>query len=266
MKIQLLGIDCQEDFVNSITGSLYVPGADIGIQKITDFIKRKGSSIDDINMTLDSHRTQHIAHSSFWRDPNNGDHPNPFTIITKQDVENGKWCTTSPGMQRWAAEYTAQLERGGKYPLIIWPIHCRILSDGHKLQPDLFKALCDWEEEQIAIVNYVTKGSNVKTEMYSALKAEVVDPSDPSTQLNVKFIESLQECDLIGVFGFASSHCVRATLSDIIESFGDKYISKLVLLTDATAPVEGFEKAAEDFIKEMVHRGMQTSTTDKFLR
>ncbi len=75
------------------------------------------------------------------------------------------------------------------------------------------------------------------------------------------------DVDLVVCAGWAGSHCLAFTLKDIADAFGDdKYIQKLVLLEDATSPVQGFEKQQEDFIKEMISRGMQLSTTDKFLK
>ena len=264
MKIHLLIIDGQYDFVNK-NGSLSVPGAQEDMERLSLFIDRVGHKLDDIHATLDSHHLVHIANPIFWKD-SHGDHPNPFTIITAKDVESGKWMATSPAFQRWCLEYTAQLEKNGKYSLMVYPPHCVIGSVGHSVDQTLFKSLQKWEEE-FAVVNFVTKGSNIKTEHYSALKAEVVDPKDPSTQINTNFVSTLMEADQIVVAGECSSHCLRSSVLDIADAFGDdKYIKKIVLLTDATSPVPGFEKAADDFMTEMVARGMQLSTTDKFLR
>jgi hypothetical protein len=53
---------------------------------------------------------------------------------------------------------------------------------------------------------------------------------------------------------------------DIANNFGDdSYISKLVLLTDASSDIPGFETHAQNFLKEMTGRGMQLSTTTEFL-
>lgn len=264
MKIHLLVIDPQVDFCTP-AGALFVNGAVEDMQRLSKFVRRTKSKLDDIHVTLDSHHLVHVANPIFWRN-SKGDHPSPFTIITRQEVENGTWMATQPKFQRWALEYTATLERNKRYPLCVWPPHCLIASDGHKVVPELFETLKSWEEE-FAVVNYVTKGSNIKTEHYSAVKADVVDPQDPSTQINTSLIKVLMEADLVAIAGEASSHCLANTVRDIAEEFGDdKYVQKLVLLQDATSPVQGFEKLHEDFIKEMTARGMQLSTTDKFLK
>lgn len=268
MKTHLLIIDPQRDFCEppgNGGGALFVNGAVEDMQRLSDFIIRAGSKLDDIHVTLDSHHLVHIANPIFWKN-SHGDHPNPFTIITHKDVENGTWMATSPAFQRWCLEYTESLEKNGKYPLCIWNPHCLISSSGHSVAPNLYKALLNWEEE-FAVVNYVTKGSNIKTEHYSAVKADVVDPKDPSTQINSNLINILMEADIVAVCGEAGSHCLANSVKDIAEAFGDdKYIQKLVLLQDATSPVGGFEHLQDNFIKEMVARGMQLSTTDKFLK
>jgi nicotinamidase-related amidase len=265
MKIHLFCIDPQISFC-SPTGELFVPGADDDMNRLADFVIRTKSKLDDIHITLDSHHPVHIAHAIWWRN-SNGDHPNPFTIISVQDVEQGKWMATQPHYQRHSFDYVKQLEKNGKYPLCIWPNHCLIGSVGHSVAPTLFKALTQWENEEFGVVDYVTKGSNIKTEHYSIFKADVPDPQDPSTQINTALVKTLMDADLVVVAGEAGSHCLANSVRDLAEAFGnDSYIKKLVLLTDATSPVPGFEKNQEDFIKEMVAKGMQLSTTEKFLK
>jgi nicotinamidase/pyrazinamidase len=264
MKIHLLAIDVQNDFCSN-GGALFVPGAIEDMQRLANFIDRARSKLDDIHVTLDSHHLVHIANPVFWKN-SHGDHPSPFTIITAKDVQDGKWMAAQPGFQRWCLEYTESLEKNAKYPLCIWNPHCLIGSNGSAVVPVVFDALKRWEEE-FAVVDYVTKGSNIRTEHYSAVKADVPDPKDPSTQINTSLISTLMDADIIAIAGEASNFCVANTIRDIAEAFGDdKYVSKFVLLTDATSPIAGFEKLQDNFMKEMTHRGMQLSTTDKFLR
>ncbi len=264
MKIDLLLIDFQNDFC--LNGApLHVPGALDDVAKVADFVKRNKSKIDDIHSTLDSHHKIHIGHGIFWRN-SHGDHPNPFTIISRADVENGKWMTTNPKWQKHGIEYTSYLEKSGKHVLCIWPEHCKIASTGHAIVSELFDALSSWEEE-FAMVNYVTKGSNIKTEHYSAISAEWKDPADPGTQINTSLINTLLKADKVLVAGEASSHCVAATIRGVVEAFGDeKYLQKLVILEDAMSPVPGFENFQTDFFKEMKAKNVEFSTTEKFFR
>ena len=80
------------------------------------------------------------------------------------------------------------------------------------------------------MINLVTKGSNFWTEHYSAVMADVPDPSDPHTMLNTSFINTLKEADIIALSGEAKSHCLANTVRDIANNFGEENISKLVLL------------------------------------
>ena len=117
-----------------------------------------------------------------------------------------------------------------------------------------------------AFVDYVTKGSNILTEHYSAVQADVPDPTDVSTQINTRLIQTLENADQILIAGEARTHCLANTVRDIANNFGDdSFVSKLVLLTDASSDIPGFESHAQNFMNEMTSRGMQLSTTTEFL-
>jgi len=201
----------------------------------------------------------------FWKDAR-GRHPAPFTKITLEEVERGDWTTALPGMFRRGLAYVKALRDNSRYDLVVWPPHCLIGSAGHAVYPPLFRALCDWERERFAVVDYVTKGSNVFTEHYSAVQADVPDPSDPSTQINTEVIRTLEDADVVAIAGEALTHCVANTVRDVADNFGDDgFVRKLVLLTDATSGIPGFEPQAETFLRELTARGMRTSTTAEFL-
>ena len=264
-RIEVLIIDPQIDFCNPQKGALYVPGAEHDMTRLARMIRRLKDKIDDIHVTLDSHHFIHIAHPIFWKD-SHGNHPPVFTTITTAEVENGKWTTAQPGLYRRALDYVRKLEQNGRFALTIWPPHCLIGSPGHAVFPELFAALQEWEQ-RFAFVDYVTKGSNLMTEHYSAVQADVPDPGDPATQINTRLIQTLQQADLIAIAGEARTHCLANTVRDIANNFGDDtFIKKLVLLTDASSDIPGFETHAQDFLKEMTARGMQLSTTTEFLK
>ena len=263
-RIELLVIDPQVDFCDPKRGALYVPGAEHDMKRLSHMVHRLKDKLDDIHVTLDSHHFIHIAHPIFWRD-SHGQHPAPFTNISRTDVENGVWTPTVPSLYRRALDYVYKLEQNGRYELTIWPPHCLIGSPGHNVDPELFAALTEWES-RFAFVDYVTKGSNILTEHYSAVQADVPDPSDASTQINTRLIQTLEHADLVVIAGEARTHCLANTVRDIANNFGDdSYISKLVLLTDASSDIPGFETHAQNFMNEMTSRGMQLSTTTEFL-
>jgi len=263
-KVHLVVIDPQVDFCDP-SGALYVSGADADIRRLAEMVRRVAPKLDDIHVTLDSHRLIDVAHPIFWKD-SSGRHPEPFTIISAADVEAGKWAPTLPSLSRRMLEYVRELEANGRYPLCVWPPHCLIGSPGHAVAPELREALLQWESQRFAMVDYVTKGSNPWTEHYSAVCADVPDPADPGTQLNTPFIQMLMDADLVGIAGEAGSHCLANTVRDIANNFGDdSCVRRLVLLEDATSPVPGFEHFQTDFVREMTARGMQISNTREFL-
>jgi nicotinamidase/pyrazinamidase len=266
-KIYLIVIDPQRDFC-SPNGKLYVPGADKDMDRLSCMIKRIRGDLNDIVCTLDSHRTIHIAHPIWWIN-SKGEHPKPFTEIKEDDVtgKNPKWSATNIGYNPRSIEYVKKLKANNRYTLTIWPPHCLIGSEGYGVYPALFDSFCEWEND-FKVINYVTKGSNMFTEHYSAVQADVIDPEDPGTALNDNLIQMLQDpgVDLIAACGEAGSHCFPNTIRDIVDNFGKENLKKIVYLEDACSPVEGCDKLQEDFINEMVNDGMQISTTDKFLK
>ena len=280
MKIHLLTIDPQNDFCMPASnrfgmpaGTLFVPGADSDMERLTSFVRKNLKRIDEIHVTLDSHLPLHIAHGVMWLDQE-GKMPDPFTIITDDAVERGEYRTVRPlmyddpveGRVPWGQHYTRKLKENGRYALCIWPQHCLIGSPGAAVYPEFFSALQEWQETRIGLVNYVTKGSNYKTEHYSAIRADVEDPGDPGTQLNMEIIRMLQDPEIADILitGEALSHCVANTISDIANTFGEENIEKFVLLEDTCSNVPGFEQQGIDFVNQMTKRGMRVSTTTDY--
>lgn len=265
MKVCLLVVDPQVDFC-SPTGKLSVKGADKDMKRLAAMIKRTKRSLDEIVCTLDSHHYLHISHPVWWVDQA-GNHPTPFTLINEADVvgNNPKWKAFNPGYQKRSIDYVQALAKNNRYVLCVWEPHCLIGSMGTAVYPILFEAFCEWEA-QFAAVNYVTKGSNIFTEHYSVVAADVYDPEDLNTGLNTDLIKTLQNMDVIAIAGEASSHCVCNSVQDVANNFGDENIKKFMYLEDCCSPVPGFEKLATDFVDSMTKRGMKVTTSDKFLK
>jgi nicotinamidase-related amidase len=266
-KAHLLLIDPQNDFMDvpfagGINPALAVPGANADMDRVAAFVKRLGNKLYDIHVTLDSHHVADVAHPSIWRNAT-GDYPGPFTSVSAADIAGDVWYPRDARLKKQMVDYAKALEANGRYPLIIWPEHCLIGTPGHNVQASVMTELNNWARKGMQLVDFVTKGSNWTTEHYSAVKAEVPDPSDPSTTLNQGLINVLREADVIYIAGEALSHCVANTVRDIADNFGDENISKLVLLTDCTSsvisPFVDFPKIASDFVNEMKARGMKTA-------
>ena len=263
----LLTIDPQNDFSTpqgpgGEKASLMVGGADQDMKRLAAFINKNQSRLSEIHCTLDSHQSIHIAHPTFWVD-SKGNRPNPFTLITADDVKKGTWRPYNPKWQNRAQDYVDTLQKNGRYVLCIWPLHCLIGTWGHAIVPEVAAALYKWEQDTFNRVDFVAKGSNLFTEHYSAVQAEVIDDQDISTKLNTLLVDILKNADEILITGEALSHCLCNTIIDIANNFGEDNIKKFVLLQDTTSNVVGFEKLGNNFIRDMTIRGMKiTSTKD----
>lgn len=285
-KIHLVIIDPQNDFLGNddgtpysinlqygrpLTATLSVPGAVSDMNRVATFIDRVGHKLDDIHVTLDSHRLIDIAHPAFWMDQT-GKQPNPFTIISASDIGTGIWTTRNPAFRSRAYSYAKALESTPDgYKICVWPPHCLIGTWGHNVYQGLNEALQRWSDKEFAMVDYVTKGSNPWTEHYGALMAEVPDPNDPSTGLNTEFLKMLAEADVVAVAGEASSHCVLKTVTQIADNIGDEHVKKFHLLQDCMSSVPAipnvvdFPAIAQAWLKDMKRRGMTVTTSIDFL-
>jgi len=259
----MLIIDPQQDFCNK-NGALFVTGADEDCLRTAAMIRRLETKIDAIHITLDSHNEVDIAHPVWWVD-SNGNHPAPFTIITKDDVVNGKWKASHPACIKRSIDYVTQLENNKRYPLCIWPPHCIIGSNGYALEENVSNAVRAWSRNRFKKIDFVTKGSNPFTEHYSAVKADVPDPSDPTTLLNSDLISIENKADVILVLGQALSHCLANTVNDMIAEFGRESVKKLVIIRDCTSSVTGFENMGAEFLKEATALGVKVANSTTVL-
>jgi len=241
-------VDPQVDFHEN--GSLEVKGANEDTERLSNMIETDEAlkQITQINVTLDSHQILDISHASFWVD-DEGKNPAPFTLILHSDVIDGKWKTARSEFQDHAINYLQALKDNGKFQHCIWPNHCIIGSPGHAIVPRLNKALEKWCSVSRDTVNYACKGSNILTEMYSALKAEVPLDDDVNTQLNTQLIDRLLLADKILVAGQALSHCVNFTVRDLVAAFPDDRLKDIYMLEDGSSSVAGFEKAGTEFLQ-----------------
>lgn len=233
--IHLLLIDMQVDFCHP-NGSLYVPGALGDVQRVVEFIYRNAAQITQITCSLDSHLPSQIFSPNWWADAD-GNHPAPFTIVTAQDVQSGRWRPlVEPD---WSKEYVARLEQQAKKLLTIWPYHVLIGSPGHMLDPELWSAVVWHALARQTQPRWLAKGSEPRTEHYSIIQPEVPAPGMPGGGKNQALLDELAEADLILVAGEAMSHCVLETVEDIVEAFSGRpeLLRRVHLLRDCTSPV-----------------------------
>ena len=258
-RIHLLIIDPQIDFCDP-NGALYVHGADADMKRLSGFIRRMIGRLTSIQVTLDSHHLVDVAHPPFWRTAD-GEHPEPFTVVQVSDVTSGRLNPTQYQMRSRMIDYVKTLERNGRYQLCIWPPHCLIGSTGAAVYPEVLDALGAWETTWVKPVDFSMKGTNIYTEHYSAIQAEVPDSADMSTVSNMRIINAVKNSDEVLVAGEAGSHCLANTVRDLTRYID---VDKLVLLEDATSPVQGFEDLYTAFRDEMAAKGMRVSTTTDY--
>jgi nicotinamidase-related amidase len=125
-------------------------------------------------------------------------------------------------------------------------------SRGHNVVDVVRDAMDEWTSKTGRSVDYIMKGTNLLTEMYSALKAEVVISKD--TDLNQDLLSLLKQSDKIFVCGQALSHCVNHTVRDLLANMKGSE-NKVCLLSDCCSPVTSFEKDAQDFVRFLQENG-----------
>lgn len=285
MNIQLVIIDPQIDFMDQPGSALPVPGATEDMKRLAAMIDRiPARKINRIHVTLDSHQAIDVGHPGMWRG-RNGEEPSGFTMITADMIEAGEWTPifamskpaalalpdgTPRTVRQYMIDYARQLEAQGKYNLMVWPEHCLVGSLGYSVQPDLFAALNRWAKQKKATINFVAKGSNPYTEHYGALRAEVPLPSDPDTDLRSDLLEILRDADMVIFAGEALSHCLRETITQIVNELDPALVSKLYLLIDCTSsigvtPDADFPALSAAWLKDVVAKGLNIITSTDFL-
>ncbi|KAF1782834.1 Leucine-rich repeat domain, L domain-like [Phytophthora cactorum] len=252
----ILVIDQQVSFHPG--GSLAIDSANADAARI---ISNHTSELSQVVLTLDSHQRYHIAHGIFWENEA-GESPSPFTTIYAQNITDGVWKPRDSSLHDWHTlshwrPVASSRSLSGRNTVLS-------VSPGHNIVPDVLESALEWTKESLKPIQYVMKGSNPFTEHYSALKAEYELPYDPSTSLNTALIKSLQRAGKLVIVGEALSHCVNFTVRDLVDNWPVDRLSDLVILTDCSSAVAGFEAEAEQFLKDMAAKGLTLTTSTEF--
>ncbi|MFW6008400.1 MAG: hypothetical protein ACOCP8_03950 [archaeon] len=259
-KNKLLIIDPQNDFC-SPKGALYVKNAEKDMDRLKQFIQKHIMKINEIHITKDTHQKYDIAHPSYWKN-NKDEHPEPFTIITFEDFKKGKYTPVDSKEYAWVKFYLINIEKNKKQPLCIWPEHCAKQEGWNLYEPIEYIYKTNIENSNIDIIEHL-KGYFYRSEHFSAIDAEVpflqenrkktkegyVSYEENITRNNI-LINNLQNEDTnkLLIAGEASSHCLGATVKDIIEDPEINInLNKVYILKDATSPVEGFESQEQKY-------------------
>ncbi len=254
-RICLVLVDVQNTFC--IPGfELYVAGrsgsgAVDDNRRLCSFLYRNLETITQIVPTMDTHRVMQIFHP-IWLVDDDGNHPPPYTLVSSEDVESGRW-RFNPAVaasvqieedyaQAQLRHYVRELEAGGKYSLTIWPYHAMLGGIGHALVSAVEEAVFFHSIARYSQPDFQVKGENPLTEHYSMLGPEVTHGPDGEliASVNDALIERLLDFDAVLVAGQAKSHCVAWTIDDLLEGDDEReraLAPRTYLLEDCTSPV-----------------------------
>jgi len=289
----LLLIDVQNTFClpefELFVGGRSGRGAIEDCERIASFLYRHLDRITQVVATLDTHTAAQIFHSLFWVDAT-GQHPAPHTVMTRDDVDNGRWCVNpallpavAPNegfdVESWARHYARRLAEGGKYPLVVWPYHSMVGGIGHAMVSAVEEAVFFHAIARQSPTRVEIKGRNPLTENYSALRPEVMEDASgsPIAAANRALVEHLLSFDTVIVAGEARSHCVAWTVEDLlteIRARDARLAQRVVLLDDCTSPVvvpgvvdftDAAEAAYARFAAAGMRRALSTDPTGNWL-
>ena len=255
VKICILAVDMQNTFCipgfELFVGGKSGNGAVEDTKRFCSFIYRNMDIITEIIPTMDTHYPLQIFHSIFLVN-DKGEHPQPFTLISTDDVQKGLWkinenVCRNLGVDYLQAEnyllhYTQKLKEGNKYNLTVWPYHAMLGGIGYALVPSFEESVFFHSIARYSQPNFQPKGNNPFTEHYSIFGPEVRERVNGKkiADKNSSLIERLLNFDIIIIAGQAKSHCVAWTIDDLLQDFllRKKHLTnKVYLLEDCTSPV-----------------------------
>lgn len=262
-KVALLLIDAQVDFIHE-NGALSVAGAVYDTRRTIEWMFRNLGKITKIYASLDSHLPNQIFSPSWWVDAN-GHHPQPFTLITHDEVKSGKWKALY--QPEWSLEYTERLEENAKKQLMVWPYHTLIGTSGHNITPALYEAILYHSSARQTQPEFIIKGTVPNTEHYSIFEPEVKPHGHADTLINTALLDELAGYDKIYVAGQAKSHCVLESVSSMMRYYEiqPETINKINILQDAmssvASPVIDFDQLADDAFQQFAKAGLNLVST-----
>jgi len=253
-RVCLLAVDVQNTFCipgfELFVGGRSGTGAVDDSRRLCEFVYRNLGTITQVLPSLDTHHAMQVFHA-IWLVDEAGNHPEPYTLVSAEDVESGRWRVNEAvadalGLDRGyaarhLAHYTRALAGGGKYDLTIWPYHAMLGGIGHALVPAVEEALFFHSVARYSQPEFQVKGDQPLTEHYSMLGPEVTEGPDGERLggLNTALIEKLLEFDAVVVAGQAKSHCIAWTIDDLLEdeTVRLQLAERTYLLEDCTSPV-----------------------------
>jgi nicotinamidase-related amidase len=252
-RLGLVAVDVQNTFCTPgfelFVGGRSGTGAVDDNRRLCEFVYRNLDAISQIVPTLDTHQAAQIFHAVFLVDAG-GRHPEPYTLVSADDVEAGRWRINPdllPALRldeaaadSYLCHYTRRLEQGSKHNLTVWPYHAMLGGIGHAVVSAVEEAIFFASVARRFQPRFQLKGQDPLTEHYSVLGPEVIEGPDGTRvgTVNLALLDLLRGFDAVVVAGQAKSHCVASTISDLLSGLGTRELAgKVYLLEDCTSPV-----------------------------
>ena len=249
LAVDIQNTFCIPDFELFIAGRSGTGAVDDN-RRLCKFLYRNLGEITQIFPSLDTHHAMQVFHA-IWLVDEHGNHPDPYTLVSAQDVATGRWQMNAAVAEalgidvdyadRHLTYYTRRLAEGGKYDLTIWPYHAMLGGIGHALVSAVEEAVFFHGLARYSNPEFQVKGDNPLTEHYSMLGPEVTEGPDGDRLggKNAKLIEKLLTFDAVVVAGQAKSHCLAWTIDDLLgdEDVREQLAERTYLLEDCTSPV-----------------------------
>jgi nicotinamidase-related amidase len=254
LRICLLAVDiqntfCIPDFELFVAGRSGTGAVDDN-RRLCEFVYRNLGTITQVFPSLDTHHAMQVFHA-IWLVDENGNHPAPYTLVSVEDVEAGRW-RPNPAVaealdidpdyaERHLSHYVRRLSEGGKYDLTVWPYHAMLGGIGHALVAAVEEAVFFHGVARRSQPEFQVKGDQSLTEHYSMLGPEVAEGPDGDRlgERNAALIQRLLTFDVVVVAGQAKSHCMAWTIDDLLEDdeIRERLAERTYLLEDCTSPV-----------------------------
>ena len=254
-RVCVLAVDvqntfCIPDFELFVAGRSGTGAVDDN-RRLCEFVYRNLGVITQVFPSLDTHHAMQVFHA-IWLVDEDGNHPEPYALISPEDVEAGRWRVNEAvadalgiGAEyaaRHLVHYTRRLAAGGKYDLTIWPYHALLGGIGHALVSAVEEAVFFHGVARFSRPEFQVKGDNPLTEHYSMLGPEVTEGPDGDKlgEMNTKLVDKLLAFDAVVVAGQAKSHCLAWTIDDLLdeEDVRERRLAeRTYLLEDCTSPV-----------------------------
>lgn len=264
-RIAVVLVDYQHDFVDP-GGTLSVPGAQEDVARFLSWFYANASQITTIYASLDTHLPFQIFFSAWWQNPHTGEHPQPFTPISADDLKSGRWVAVLE--PAWSEHYVHQLAEQARKDLMIWPHHTMQGTQGHMLVAPVSEAIAWHSAARNTQPVYIVKGLTPRTEYYGIFGAEVPDPADPGSSLNHALLDAVMQHDKVYIVGEAKSHCVLETERQLVGYCGNRpeLLKRLHFLTDCASSVQhpaiNFDALAEAELARMSTQGVRLLTSN----